>query len=74
MSSNLVESIMAEMAESALYNSEDKEGVETILMNAREDEYQLHDAVFSILMRHCTKTALAHLVTFYVCERAKEYG
>ena len=75
MSSNFVESIMAEMAESALYNSEDKEGVETILKNTREnDEHQVHDAVFSILIRHCTKEELAHHVAFRVCERAQEYS
>ena len=75
MNSNLVENIMAEMAESALYNAENEEGVEANLKNTREnDEHQLHDVMFSILMRHCTKEELAHLVTFYVCERAKEYS
>lgn len=74
MSSNLVENIMAEMEESAVYPSEDREGVETLLMNAGEDERQLHDAMFSILMRHSTKTGLAYMVTYYMYERAKEYG
>lgn len=73
MSSNLVENIMAEMEESAVYPSEDREGVETILMNAGEDERELHDAMFSVLMRQSTKTGLAYIVTYYMYERAKEF-
>lgn len=73
MSSNLVENILAELQECGLYPSKDKEGMETLLRNAGEDERELHDAMFSILMKHSTKTGLAYIVTYYMYERAKEY-
>lgn len=75
MSSNLVENIMAEMKESALYRAEDEDSVRTILTNAYEkDERELHDAMFSIIKRNSSKEGLAHIVTFYMYERAQEFG
>lgn len=66
---------MYEMVESALYRAEDEDSVRTILNNAFEkDESELHDALFSIIMRNSTKEGLAHLAVFYMCERAEEVG
>ncbi len=75
MNDNLVENIMAEMAESGLYKAEEEGSVRGILSNAYEnEERELHDALFSILMRKSTKEGLAHIVVFHMWERAKEYG
>ncbi|MCY3718280.1 MAG: hypothetical protein OXG07_01825 [Anaerolineaceae bacterium] len=75
MDDYFVENVMWEMVESALFRSEDRESVESALKDAYEnDEYELHDALFSTLMRDNTKEGLAHTVVYYLCARAKETG
>ena len=75
MNNNLVESVKAEMKESALYRAEDEDSVRAILNDALEkDEREMHDAMFSIIMRNSTKEGLARGVVFWLCERAKEYA